>query len=363
MTKKINIQKTELNDKHEKLQEKSSSLSVSAALIKSMTNTIIPFESFNHNKKNDSSNINEKEKARTERTAFVEKIRNNSSVATTSEPDNTTLFSIFSCDFAKGLRTNNLYEKEKEKDDDHISFQDSIYFQHESTSCLLRLHEKKEINNDKKNNDRNFTDLNINTDFLVPEYCGDIPIQPSDPLESLASIYISINANACRLEEVNIEEIRDIMFACRFSTLLRTAISYVQHPNKHGQNSSVSGINTTLTQNNIEQFNSGPNSELTNNIVVPPNSGLNLFSDYSPWTVIYSIKILHMLFIDSSFRSLDLNSLASFEENNLVTTKLVPVVDPIANAGAAPFDTVGFTESCAHGVLERGLMQLGWFGE
>src|SRR5262249_12345653 len=35
----------------------------------------------------------------------------------------------------------------------------------------------------------------------------------------------------------------------------------------------------------------------------------------------------------------------------LVTTKLVPVVEPITNAGAAPFVPVGLTESCAHGAV------------
>ena len=33
-----------------------------------------------------------------------------------------------------------------------------------------------------------------------------------------------------------------------------------------------------------------------------------------------------------------------------VTTKLVPVVEPIANAGAAPLADVGLIESIAHGV-------------
>lgn len=36
----------------------------------------------------------------------------------------------------------------------------------------------------------------------------------------------------------------------------------------------------------------------------------------------------------------------------LVTTKLVPVVDPIANEGAALLVAFGFIESCAHGVEE-----------
>lgn len=35
----------------------------------------------------------------------------------------------------------------------------------------------------------------------------------------------------------------------------------------------------------------------------------------------------------------------------LFTINVVFVLDPIANAGAEPFDTVGLIESCAHGVV------------
>jgi hypothetical protein len=55
-----------------------------------------------------------------------------------------------------------------------------------------------------------------------------IPLHPSDPSESNAVSFLSVNANACRLDRVDIEDIRDIMFACRFVPLIQSAISILQ---------------------------------------------------------------------------------------------------------------------------------------
>ena len=221
------------NQQKKELIERSNRISHSNSIVKSMANTIIPFEMYHSNAVNENDKkIDEKEKIRVDRVAFIEKIKNNSSVATTSEPDNTTLFFIFSCDYSRTKRPESspLLNTEMK----NISLNESIFFQHEMTTCRLKLHEKTKHNTLNEKNHQNIPGLNLNSDSQVSEYQNDVPVQPSDPSESKASILISVNANAYKLEEVELEEVRDIMFACRFGSLIRTAVLSVQNPSKNG---------------------------------------------------------------------------------------------------------------------------------
>ena len=246
----VNQQKKDLTDKNKNSSNNNNNnnndINNNNSIIKSMANTIIPFETFNSNSVNESNKrINDNEKSRIDKIAFIERIKNNSSVATTSEPDNTTLFYIFSCDYSKTKRPESTELLKNEMN--YISMNESIYFQHENTSCKLKLNEKRR--NDFFN-DQNIFDTNIdmkmkmninmnmnmkvNPDLQAFEYQGDIPLQPSDPSESKASILISTNANAYKLEEVGIEEVRDIIFACKLRCLLRTAVFSLQNSSKDG---------------------------------------------------------------------------------------------------------------------------------
>lgn len=137
----------------------------------------------------------------------------NSSVATTSEPDSSTLFSLFSCELDIIDFDENIY----------IGYEENVYLQHKATGCRLILHEQKaaKMQTSKES---------VNMDSLCWEYRGDIPMQPYfDPHESKVSMLMSVNANAFRLQSVDLEEVRDILFACRFIPLLRSAISSVQN--------------------------------------------------------------------------------------------------------------------------------------
>jgi hypothetical protein len=137
----------------------------------------------------------------------------NTSVATTSEPDSSTLFSLFSCESDIIDFDENIY----------IGYEESVYLQHKATGCRLILHEQKaaKMQTSKES---------VNMDSLCWEYRGDIPMQPYfDPHESKISMLMSVNANAFRLQSVDLEEVRDILFACRFIPLLRSAISSVQN--------------------------------------------------------------------------------------------------------------------------------------
>jgi hypothetical protein len=135
------------------------------------------------------------------------------SVATTSQPDSSTLFSLFSCESDIIAFDGNRY----------IGYEESVYLQHKATGCRLILHEK----NPSKMQTGKESD---NMDSLWWEYRGDVPLQPYfDPHESKISMLMSVNANAFRLQSVDLEDVRDVLFACRFIPLLRSAISSVQN--------------------------------------------------------------------------------------------------------------------------------------
>ena len=221
------------NQQKKDFVEKNIKTTHSNSIVKSMANTIIPFEMYNsHGGNENDKKIDEQEKIKTDRIAFIEKIKNNSSVATTSEPDNTTLFYIFSCDYSRTKRPESPTLSNTEIR--YISLNESIYFQHEMTTCRLKLHEKTKLNSLNEKNNQKISEVNLNSDSQVSEYKNDIPMQPSDPSESKASILISVNANAYKLDTVEVEEVRDIMFACRFGFLVRTAVLSVQNPSRNG---------------------------------------------------------------------------------------------------------------------------------
>ena len=204
--------------------------------LKSIASTVIPFELYDRSIfqeqgiKSSDGNFTEAERKKLERIAYLNKVRSNSSVATTSEPDDSGLFLILSCNYdtseedmgqsGPGSGTGSSSECKKV-----ITFEESVYFQHELTSCRLKLHESSRSGEE-------CTDGYVSSDSLWTEYQGDIPLQPSDPSESKVSILASGNANACHIEEVDMEEVKDIMFAVRFVPLLSRSIMCVQNPTK-----------------------------------------------------------------------------------------------------------------------------------
>lgn len=203
---------------------------------KSIASTMIPFEQYDESvfqeqgSKSSDSNLSEKERKKLERQVYLNKVRNNSAVATTSEPDDSGLFLIFSCNYdtteeeigpsGQGSGSGPSTESKKV-----MTFEESVFFQHELTSCRLKLH-------DSMLSLEESSDGYCNSDSLWSEYQGDIPLQPSDPSEPKISILTSGNANACHIEEVDVEEVRDIMFAIRFVPLLSRAIMCVQNPSR-----------------------------------------------------------------------------------------------------------------------------------
>jgi len=74
-----------------------------------------------------------------------------------------------------------------------------------------------------------------------------------------------------------------IYLGCKKETIKQTV--YVD-----GTNTIISGSDTTI--NNIEQYNSGHNSELISSMYVPPR--LPSQDIYSAWAVVYSIKISNL---------------------------------------------------------------------
>ena len=192
---------------------------------KSITNNIIPFNANSaDNYGNDdegAENVSEKDRKKYEKDSFLEKIRQNCSVATTSEADKNGIFLIFSCNYNTDVPESDPRPFSR----NFITFDESVYFQHEITSCRLQLHENTSLHSDQ-----NAEHSHLNSDSLWGEYQHDIPMQPSDPFESKSKAMISANANACRLEEVDVEEVQDIMFVVRFVPLVSTAIMYVQRP-------------------------------------------------------------------------------------------------------------------------------------
>jgi hypothetical protein len=217
---------------------------------KSVASTVIPFEQYDQSifleqgSKSSDGNLTEKERKKLERKAYLNKVRSNSSVATTSEPDDSGLFLIFSCNYdtadedlgpsGPGFGVGSSSESKKV-----MTFEESVYFQHELTSCRLKLH-------DSMLSLEESSDGYCNSDSLWSEYQGDIPLQPSDPSEPKVSILTSGNANACRIDEVDVEEVRDIMFAIRFVPLLSRAIMCVQNPSRQ-RNASPSAVYRQLS--------------------------------------------------------------------------------------------------------------------
>lgn len=194
---------------------------------KSITNNIVPFENFDP--KIFGGEVKKVEKATTieeKRALFLEQIRKNSCIATSSLPENSGLFYIFSCNCYTSSSNENL-DPNSSRSDKFIRFEDSVYFENKSTSCRLKLHgigigEYQSTDNGIYNN----------TDNQWIEYRGDVPLQPSDPTESGSAALVSANANACKLETVDIQIVRDIMYAVRFIPLVRTGISCVQSVTK-----------------------------------------------------------------------------------------------------------------------------------
>jgi hypothetical protein len=134
----------------------------------------------------------EREKIKIKQLNFFKEMKNNTSVATTAEPDYTTLFSIYSCDRIP-LQNANISQAELENSGKNcISYLESIYFQHVNTSCRLELFEK-EKNHANSESNRNMNEKSekssgvlggrgkgdINVDNLWWEYENDIPLHPS----------------------------------------------------------------------------------------------------------------------------------------------------------------------------------------
>jgi hypothetical protein len=189
---------------------------------RSMTSNIVPFENFETKTFGDVKKVEKATTIDEKRAMILEQIRKNSCIATSSFPENSGLFYIFSCNCYTSSSEN---LDQNSKPDKFIRFEDSVYFEHKSTSCRLKLHGI---------GDSQYTDIKgeyNNTDSQWFEYNRDVPLQPSDPLES-SSALVSANANACKLETVDIQIVRDIMYAVRFIPLIRTGISCVQSVTK-----------------------------------------------------------------------------------------------------------------------------------